>query len=106
MAVSLCRLASTLEQLAVALAPYLHQVSAEKGLTHDTSVFLEETVAQCLYGCTCGACGVAETCSASDEEWMDFDFSAYAGKPCSTADSAKMDTMLCKVRCGISESVS
>jgi hypothetical protein len=73
------RHAETLKKLTDALAQFLHQYFTETMLTHDTSLFLEETVAQCLYGCTCGACGAIESCSASDEEWMDFDFSAYAG---------------------------
>ncbi len=61
----------TLETLAKALAPHLQQYSTGTSATWDTSVFGASADMDCLPGCSSD--------NGGEEEWMDFDFSAYAG---------------------------
>jgi hypothetical protein len=69
----------TLEALAKILAPLLQQYSTGTSAAWDTSVFVASTDCQCLPGCSFAACTASDNGSAGEEEWMDFDFSAYAG---------------------------
>ncbi len=69
----------TLGALAEALVPYLQHYSKDHNLLWDTSVFVANSTAQCLPGCSCASCSSSDQGSAGEEEWMDFDFSAYAG---------------------------
>lgn len=68
----------TLGALAEALVPYLQHYSKDHNLLWDTSVFVANSIAQCLPGCSCTTCASSDQGSAGEEEWMDFDFSAYA----------------------------
>ena len=76
-----CRELASLTSLASALAPMLQQFMSRATLLQDTSMFLEETLAQqCLHGGTpSGAdCTGLDACSSGAEsEWEDFDMSAY-----------------------------
>ena len=76
-----CRELASLTALAGALAPMLQQFMRRATLLQDTSMFLEETLAQqCLHGgahsdqdCT----GLDACSSAAESEWEDLDMSAY-----------------------------
>ena len=67
-----------LEALANALIPHL-QLYSKATSEPDTSVFVASTACHCLPGCACAMCTCDDCGSAGEEEWMDFDFSAYAG---------------------------
>ena len=74
----LCRHLETLRHLASALGPLLQQFIADTRLYQDTSVFVDETIAQCMVS---GRVESMEDSDSCDADFLQYDLGTYEGKP-------------------------
>ena len=71
-----CRHLDTLRLLALALGPLLQQFIADTQLYQDTSVFVDEGVAQCMMSGQSEAMDDTESCEA---DFLQYDLGTYEG---------------------------
>ena len=76
--VVLCRHLETLRHLASALGPLLQQFIADTRLYQDTSVFVDENVAQCMVSGCVESMDDSDSCEA---DFLQYDLGTYEGKP-------------------------
>ncbi len=73
-----CRHLETLRHLALALGPLLQQFIADTRLYQDTSVFVDEGVAQCMMRGQPEPMDDSESCEA---DFLQYDLGTYEGAP-------------------------
>ncbi len=73
---AMCRHLETLRLLTSALGPLLQQFISDTRLYQDTSVFVDEGVAQCMVG---GQGESMDTCDSLEADFLQYDLGTYEG---------------------------